>query len=34
MQQIKEMNSTIKSSPKILDNPEQFEKYSLVLVEP
>ena len=34
MQQIKEMNSTIKSSPKILDNPEQFEKYSLLLVEP
>ena len=34
MQQIKEMNSTIKSSTKILDNPEQFEKYSLLLVEP
>ena len=34
MQLIKEMNSTLKSSPKILDNPEQFEKYSLLLVEP
>ena len=34
MQLIKEMNSTIKSSSKILDNPEQFEKYSLLLVEP
>jgi len=34
MQLIKEMNSSIKSSSKILDNPEQFEKYSLLLVEP
>ena len=34
MQLIKEMNSTLKSSPKILDNSEQFEKYSLLLVEP
>ena len=34
MQLIKEMNSTLKSSPKILDNPEQFEKYSLLLVGP
>ena len=34
MQLIKEMNSTLKSSPKILENPEQFENYSLLLVEP
>ena len=34
MQLIKEMYSTIKSSPKILDNAEQFEKYSLLFVEP
>ncbi len=34
MQLIKEMNFSLKSSPKILDNPEQFEKYSLYLVEP
>ena len=34
MQLIKEMNFSLKSSPKILENPEQFEKYSLYLVEP
>ena len=28
MELIKEMNLTLKSSPKILENPGQFEKYS------
>ena len=34
VQLIKEMNATLKSSPKILNIPEQFEKYSLSLIEP
>ena len=34
MQLIKEMNLSLKSSPKILDIPEQFDKYSNLLVEP
>ena len=34
MELIKEMNLTLKSSPKILENPGQFEKYSTLLVEP
>ena len=34
MQLIKEMNASLKSSYKILENPEQFAKYSLLLVEP
>ena len=34
VQLIKEMNATLKSSPKILTIPEQFEKYSLLLIEP
>ena len=34
LQKIREMNSSIKSSPKILDIPEQLEEYSSLLVEP